>query len=403
MTDLTTPAKGPRLATLDALRGMAILGILAVNAALFASPLDEALSPANWWARPQTDASLTTFWVMQTFFEAKMISMFSMLFGVSIFLVGGERRDPQRSPVLRRRLLWLLLFGVLHGLLIWYGDILFTYAISGLVVMLARSWPASRLLKVGLGIWLAGIAFYTFAAWGMQFAPEGTSMAPPAEAFRAGYAGTFLESLAANARDWLQFLAFQPFFIALTTAPLMLVGMGLYKSGFLKGQASTRGYLAAVGAAALGLSLIGVFTMVDIRNGFAAPLHHFSDALTFLTALPITLGYGSLLMLGLRAGGAAAAIPNLLRPVGRMAFTNYLTQSLIMTSLFYGGRGPGWFQEVDRPGLALIVVGVWVLQIVWSHLWLARFQMGPFEWVWRSLVAKRRLPLSRDETSAGAA
>ena len=76
-----------------------------------------------------------------------------------------------------------------------------------------------------------------------------------------------------------------------------------------------------------------------------------------------------------------------------MAFTNYLTQSLIMTTLFYGGRGFGLMGQVDRPALWAIVVAVWALQLVWSVLWLRRFQMGPLEWLWRSLTEGRRLPI----------
>ncbi len=395
MTDLTTPAKGPRLATLDALRGMAILGILAVNASFFASTVDQAIAPETWWAQPQTDASLATFAVMQTFFEAKMISMFSMLFGVSIYLVGGERGDPVRSPLLKKRLGWLLLFGALHGLFIWYGDILVSYAVAGFLVMLVRSKPAGWLLKVGGGIWLVMAALGLLGGLAMNFAPEGTPMGIPPAEFRSGYEGGFVDSLLANMQDW----AFGGLFIelgnVLFSGPLMMIGLGLFKSGVFKGEASTRLYLMLVAAGAVALAIIAAFTIADVQSGFSRPLHGFSDGLTGFTALFITLGYGSLLILGLKAGGAAAFIPNLLRPAGRMAFTNYLTQSLIMTGLFYGGRGPGWFQEVDRPGLALIVVSIWVLQIIWSHLWLARFEMGPFEWVWRSLVAKRRLPLSR--------
>ena len=395
----TTP-KGPRIEALDALRGMAILGILAVNAQFFAGTVDQAIDPRRWPFSPQTDASLATFAVMQTFFEAKMISMFSMLFGVSIYLVGGERRDPERSPVLRRRLLWLLLFGAQHGLFIWYGDILFCYALSGLLVMLVRSRPAGWLIKVGGGLWLAVALLGLLGGAAMSLAPEGTPMGVPAAAYRIGYTQGFVESLVANMRDWATGGLFIELVSILFAAPLMLLGMGLFKAGVLSGRAATRVYLGLIVAGAVALTIQGAVTVADVQGGFAGMLHNLSDGLTGFTALFITLGYGGLLILGLRARGAAAALPRLLQPVGRMAFTNYLTQSLIMTMIFYGGRGPGLHGEVDRPVLALIVVGVWLLQIVWSHLWLSKFAMGPFEWVWRSLVAKRRMPISRDASPA---
>ncbi len=395
MTGVTPAPARERIAALDAVRGMAILGILAVNASFFAGTLDEALDPRRWPFTPQTDASLATFAFMQTFFEAKLISMFSMLFGVSVYLVGGERGDPQRSPALRRRLGWLALFGALHGLFIWYGDILLSYALCGFIVMMFRSRPAGWLIKVGGGIWLGVALLGLLGALGMAMAPAGTPMGLPPADYRAGYAGDFGQSLTANMRDWLQLGLLIEVAGILNSAPLMLLGMGLYKAGVLRGTADTRVYLGLIAAGAVGLAVIGAFTLADVQGGFEPPLHYLSDGLTGLTAVFITLGYGSLLILGLRAGGAAAALPKLLQPVGRMAFTNYLTQSLIMTVIFYGGRGPGLFGEVDRPGLAAIVASVWVLQIAWSHLWLARFSMGPFEWVWRSLVAKRALPLTR--------
>lgn len=406
MTDAkATPAR-ERIAALDAIRGMAILGILAVNASFFAAPVDQALDPARWPFQPQSSASLATFGVMQTFFEAKMISMFSMLFGVSVYLVGGERGDSARSPALKRRLWWLLLFGALHGLFIWYGDILYSYALCGFIVMLFRSRPAGWLIKVGGGIWLAIALLGLLGGLAMTMAPAGTPMGVPAADYRAGFGGDFVQSLTANMREWLQLGLLIEVGNVLNSAPLMLLGMGLYKAGVLRGTAARGIYLGLIAGGAVALAILGAFTVLDVRNGFAAPLHFLSDGLTSLAAVFITLGYGSLLILGLRAGGAAAALPRLLQPVGRMAFTNYLTQSLIMTIIFYGGRGPGLFGEVDRPGLAAIVVGVWLLQIVWSHLWLARFSMGPFEWVWRSLVAKRALPLrverSRQVGTAGA-
>ncbi|PTS90783.1 DUF418 domain-containing protein, partial [Caulobacter sp. HMWF009] len=114
------------------------------------------------------------------------------------------------------------------------------------------------------------------------------------------------------------------------------------------------------------------------------------------------LAYVSLMVFAARATGLWSAIPRVLAPVGQMAFTNYLTQSLIMTAIFYGGRGPGLHGEVDRPGLALIVVAVWIVQILWSKWWMDRFTMGPLEWLWRRLY-RGPTPLRRDRDEAVAA
>jgi len=100
-----------------------------------------------------------------------------------------------------------------------------------------------------------------------------------------------------------------------------------------------------------------------------------------------------LLILLVKAGARFITEP--LAAVGRMAFTNYLTQSLIMTTIFWGGRGFGLYGEVDRPTLIGIVVAIWVLQLIWSPLWLARFQMGPFEWIWRRLSYGRPVAMAK--------
>src|SRR5690606_22149178 len=106
-----------------------------------------------------TEGTLWAWLVMHVFFEFKCITLFSMLFGASLYMVGGERADPERGAVLRRRLLWLLVFGLIHGLLIWYGDILFTYALTGFLVMLARSWKARTLLTTGAVLFAASVLF----------------------------------------------------------------------------------------------------------------------------------------------------------------------------------------------------------------------------------------------------
>jgi uncharacterized protein len=148
MTDLAPVQEQSRIKSLDVVRGIALLGILAVNAAFFAAPFQAAQNPLLP-PLAVTDDTMWTWFVMHVFFEFKMITLFSMLFGVSIYLVGGERSDKERGKVLRRRLAWLLLFGLLHGALLWYGDILLHYALCGFVVLFARSLKAPTLLIIG--------------------------------------------------------------------------------------------------------------------------------------------------------------------------------------------------------------------------------------------------------------
>ena len=124
-----------------------------------------------------------------------------------------------------------------------------------------------------------------------------------------------------------------------------------------------------------------------IKAGLPGTAH-----LLALLAPLIVLGYASILILVLRTEWSRLLAP--FAAAGRIAFTNYLTQSLIMTSIFYGGRG-ALMGEVNRPGPWLMIIAIWVLQLVWSQLWLSRFEMGPFEWLWRSLTHGRRMRIMR--------
>ncbi len=130
---LAPVGESERIRSLDVMRGFAVLGILTVNAPFFAAPWQTAVNPLL----PPLDVTPQTLWswfVVHVFFEYKCITLFSMLFGASIYLVGGERSDKARGALLHRRLSWLLVFGLIHGTLIWYGDILVTYALTGFLV-----------------------------------------------------------------------------------------------------------------------------------------------------------------------------------------------------------------------------------------------------------------------------
>ena len=144
----------PRIGVLDSLRGLGVLGILLCNAPDFAVAPAWAES-ARQWPHGTGAATLAVWGVTQALFQRKFVSLFALLFGASIFLVGGDGADPGRGAILRRRLAWLAGFGLLHGFVIWYGDILLSYALAGFVVMGARGWPAARLLRTGIGLWAA--------------------------------------------------------------------------------------------------------------------------------------------------------------------------------------------------------------------------------------------------------
>ena len=406
MTDQTTlqpVGSGARIQTLDVLRGVAVLGILAVNAAAFALPMDAALAPEQS-PFPLIGASAVAHWTVEVFFHQKFVTLFSMLFGVSIFLVGGERGDAARGRLLRRRLFWLALFGLIHGAAFWYGDILLLYAWAGLFVMLMRSMPARSLILFGAAATLALATLQAATMWMTVNGPallvdalsdESMSLAEGAvsasiTAYRSGWPAGLIENLKA----WGVLQSTSLFGYVFATVPLMMLGLGLFKIGFFHGRLSTRVYLALVAVGGAVLALLGV---LEWREIMAGPGVQATDGWSEVVAsypIFITLAYASGLILLTSHG--VGWVRRLFAPVGQMAFTNYLTQTLIMTSLFYMPWGPRLMGQVDYPGQWAIVVAVWALQLIWSPLWLSRFRMGPLEWLWRRLSYGRSLPLRRE-------
>jgi uncharacterized protein len=391
-------AAAQRIVTLDVLRGAAVLGILAVNAAAFALPMmaiEMSSSPSPFPA--EANASGVAQWVVAVFFRQKFVTLFSLLFGVSIFLVGGEGGDAAKERVLRRRLLFLALFGLIHGAAFWYGDILLLYAWSGLFVMMMRSMPAKRLIWIGAG---ATVALATLQAGLMLLAanfPEAMSgggasdgaVAAAIAAYQSGWADAALENLKA----WAISQGMSLLMYVFSTIPLMMLGMGLFKAGFFHGRIPTRVYAMLIAGGAVVLAVLGVLEWMEIQAG---PEVEATGGWAMAVAsypLIITLGYASALILATTRG--VGWLRRALAPVGRMAFTNYLTQTLIMTTIFYMPWGPRLFGQVDYPMQWAIVVGVWALQLIWSPMWLSRFTMGPFEWLWRRLSYGRDLPLRR--------
>ena len=409
MTDQTILAEGPqpvaagaRIQTLDVMRGVAVLGILAVNAAAFALPMNATMAPEQS-PFPLSGSSATAYWLVEVFFRQKFVTLFSMLFGVSIFLVGGERKDAARGRVLRRRLMWLALFGVIHGAAFWYGDILLLYAWSGLFVMLMRSMPARPLILFGIAATLALATMQAVTMWltvngpaelveamnNDSMALADGAVAASIAAYRSGWPAALIENLKA----WGILQSASLFGYVFATVPLMMLGLGLFKAGFFHARLPNRVYVALIAVGAAVLTLLGLLEWREVMAGPGVEATHGWAEVVASYPIFIALAYASGLILLTSRG--VMWVRRIFAPVGRMAFTNYLTQTLIMTTLFYMPWGPRLMGQVDYPGQWAIVVAVWALQLIWSPLWLSRFRMGPLEWLWRRLSYGHDLPLRR--------
>ena len=410
------PVPSDRIRTLDLIRGVAVLGILAINVAGFAAADSAAFSPdlphpgtAGLWANHA--AYLATL----VLFEGKMRALFSVLFGASLLLF-TERADAagrDGRQLQARRLTWLLVFGYLHFALIWDGDILFLYAAMGFVALALRHWRPRQLLTA------AALTFALWQVWGAaQWLPSlaaeaavATGTASPA--VQRSHAGDLAEFRKDDARDqaearlsWpaqvhakLAERADDPLnLIAYNwgeTLPWMLLGMALLRTGFFAGQWSRRRMVWLAGAGlGLGGAATVAFALWAERSHYPEVTMHF--ALGYALALPhlaMAMGYAALLVL---------AAPRLLRSVagqqleaaGRMAFSNYLGTSVVMATLCYGW-GLGLFGQFGAAQRWTLVLLVWAMILGWSQPWLARYRQGPLEWAWRSLTEGRWLPLRR--------
>ncbi len=395
--------RATRFQSLDTLRGFAVLGILMVNVQFFAM---------TWVSSdyPYVEGDFTLFgnqaawWITQTFFTLKFITLFSAMFGAGIILMLGTGDAVHKRHW--RRMLWLLFFGVIHAHIFWYGDILVPYALAGMVVVTARRMSASGLFGLGLGlVAFTGLLMVGSTAIGVLL---GESMSG-AEAMGFTeerideiynlYQSGFVDRLAYNSGTAAMFELMQIVFFSGRIAGVMLIGMAAFRSGFLTLGWSRERYLMSAGIAIpVGAILCGWQASHLLATEFAASEVWKTTLAQYVGSLILAFGYASAIMLACQAG-ALRAVTNVLAATGRMAFTNYLSQTLIMTFIFVGFPGLGLFGEVDRAGQVLIVLAVWALQLVWSPLWLARYRFGPMEWVWRSLTYGNAQPWRRQSIS----
>ncbi|KAA9001044.1 DUF418 family protein [Affinibrenneria salicis] len=384
MSSEINPAPGvstPRIATLDFARGVAILGILLMNIIAFGLPKAAYLNPA-WQGQPSTGDALA--WaLMDLVAQAKFLTLFALLFGAGIQLL-----LPRGRGWVHARFFWLMLLGLLHGVFFWDGDILLDYGLLGLVCYsIIRQSEGSRMLLrsgvllygIGLGMllvlsrllgsqpgsyWLPGaLDIAREASWQMQGGPEAWRQ-------RLSLLSDGLLSLGVQ-YGWL-------------LAGSMLLGAGLMRSGWLKGEFSLAHYRrAGYGLVALGLLInaagVAGQWLLDWEYRWCALLLQFPRE---LSAPLQAIGYLAL---------CYAFWPRLCRwrwvrlvtGVGRMALSNYLLQTLICTTLF---NQFGLFMRFDRLQLLAMVPLIWLANLLFTACWLRYFPQGPLEWGWRKLT-----------------
>lgn len=247
----------------------------------------------------------------------------------------------------------------------------------------------SALLMVGGGY------LGTLFATPQSAAQEREMLMSWSESITAAYQAGFVDRLPWNAGLALMGQIFGIIMLGARTLGLMFIGMALFKTGFLSASWSLARYaiLAAI-TLAVGLWLSHAGTTTLIEGGFSTQASADGTAFAYFGSLVLAFGYASTVMLLAKIG----ALRLLLMPfaaTGRMAFTNYISQTLIMSFIFVGTPGLGLFGTVERVDQLKLVLIVWAVQLVWSPLWLSVFRFGPLEWVWRSLTYGKAQPMRK--------
>jgi uncharacterized protein len=428
-------AESERIEIVDVVRGVAVLGILLMNIPFFALPdrFDEA-----WRA----NTANPNFWVMAVntiLFEGKMRALFSAVFGAGIvlFTEGKEKAGRSATGLFYRRMMWLTIFGLIHAhLVLWFGDILYFYGLVGMLAFLFRKvkprWLAMGVPLVAIIGFTVGSLFYyhnirakrlawrdavTAQAAGRTLTPAQDSALVawrqlekdmiPNEAEIAQQT-TLMKGSYGQVASVVRKKAAEGEFKYLLLAiwdmlGLMLLGIALYRWGFLTLKWSDRAYArTAVIGYAIGLTAVTysyahvVRVMPNLTAGLAymerTPIQWWRG-LYDVQRIALMMAHVSVIMLMYRAGWLRGLFARL-RAVGRMAFTNYVMQSVICSLVFFG-YGLGQFGDWQYYQLYYLVAGIWLFQLIVSPLWLRGYQFGPLEWLWRTLTYWRRVPMRR--------
>ncbi|MCW3798317.1 DUF418 domain-containing protein [Sphingomonas sp. BN140010] len=403
-----------RIFTLDVIRGVAVMGIFSVNVIAFAMFEGAYFNPGAYGGH--TGADLFLWAANLVLVDGKMRSLFSMLFGASTLLV-IERAEASSIPGAAthiRRMAVLLLFGLAHYYLVWFGDILVGYALVGLVAFLFRRRPAHQLFVLGcLFIVLNMVLFSLLVShmiqldhaahatgataeqvrgwndFGRMFYPFPTDVAKDLALYRGSFGGRLHEMVTVRLTEPIR----GTLFFGWETLGLMLLGMAAYKSGFLNGSWDDRSYRKVagwcLGVGALAFSALAAadlasrFYVPTLFGGFLVATGPFRVAMAF--------GYAALIILLSRRMGPWS---QRVAAAGRCAFSNYLGTSIVAAFVFYGW-GLGLYGHVSRFEAWLLVPLVWLAMLLWSMPWLERFRYGPFEWAWRTLSRLQLQPMRK--------
>lgn len=401
---------------LDVLRGFAVMGILTMNITAFAMPQNAYLNPITFGSTNPSDIAT---WIGNfIIFDGKMRGLFSLLFGASMMLIimRADEKGESSAKIHYNRMIWLILFGIIHFAFIWYGDILFLYGVMGCLAYMMHHLDAKHLLKWGIGIFLAMTfiitAIYSGILYQKYMAEQDGATASEISQYQdflhefslssdnslkeiAAYEGSYGDAVRHRVTQEWSIPIFGLFIGFTETFPFMLIGMALLKNGFLLGQSPPHIYKRSIIWLLLpGAILYALLSVLIVKTGFDLGIaFNASQAWSAIARLMMTVGYAALAIIIIDNASHNSLIIRI-GAAGRMAFSNYIGTSVVMAFIFYG-YGFGMFGNVSRAGLIPYVIGAWIVMLLWSKPWLMRFQYGPLEWLWRSLSRRQLQKFTR--------
>ncbi|MEH2519774.1 uncharacterized protein V1279_005347 [Bradyrhizobium sp. AZCC 1610] len=350
-----------RIDAIDVLRGLALLGVVAINVVneFRVSIFEQFLSPKS----PTSPIDSAIEAILTLAVEMKALALFSLLFGAGL-AIQFERlaNSERRTSLLVRRLVVLLVFGLIHLCLIWNGDILTEYALAGLIVLPFLFGPRWLLAVAALAFLVLYLAMQAAPPDGL-FPSTATITQHVADANRIYATGGFLDVLAFRLRE-IPLIVPLHVFVFPRTIGLFLFGAFAWRTGIPQSRPRR---LLSIGAPCIGLGAALILAGADA-----------------LGTILLALGYGAVII-GIAHLASGKKLLGWAAPMGRMAFTNYLAQSLIFGWIFYG-YGLGLFGRLGVANALAIGVAVYIGQVFFSAWWLRRYRYGPVEWLWRTLM-----------------
>jgi uncharacterized protein len=383
------------------------LGILLINIAAFSGSM--FLSPAEAAHLPGASLTEPLDFALVVLVEAKFYSLFSFLFGLGFAIIAdrAQMHGARPTAVLMRRYFVLLGIGLIHSTLIWFGDILVLYSLLGMVLLLFRRMSTRRLLTWSVGMLLAPIPLYAVFLVVLP-ATAGTGWLTPEKlgwAVHAVTAGRYPDIIPVNIYlnefNWFRrlVLMFYPRVLG-----MFLLGFAVVRLRLLHEPSRHLPLLRTCARWGLivGLPMSVGWAAADWHQPMT-PLSGVGFAATVLESIgtpALTIGYVASIALAFQ-GAAWRRVLLYLAPVGRIALTNYLSQSVLGILIFYGFGVLGWFMKVSHAQTMLIAVAIYAVQVVFSNVYVRYFRQGPAEWVWRRLTYGQGLHPARGCTLQG--